>query len=602
MSRIVNNDLNSWIDQLLSRTDIIAVINRYLPLKRKGATHWGNCPFHHEKDPSFSVSADKQLYHCFGCKESGNVITFVSKLENIARWDAIKLLAKEIGLEVPQGAKSGADSEVIAKKKERLATLMRDAAKLYHKNLSLPLGKKAAEYLKKRGITADLITRFGLGVSVGWTQIIEKLEELGYSKDEQKEAGILEYKDGRAYDIYVDRLMFPIVNNYGDVVAFGGRVLDVDAKFAKYRNTSNTLLFDKSRTVYGINLLKKRKREKGLPYIIIAEGYMDVIALHKAGFDMAVASMGTALTLQQSRQLRHYSTNIYISYDGDSAGKGATLRGLDILASCGHNVRVISLPDGMDPDDVLNKFGADYYQKLIDKAPDLTTFKIATLKKEYDTNTEEGKAKFAIEAVKVVKALIDPVEQDRFFGLVSKHSGFAVDVLKKQAEIGAGLESGSSGNAVTVNKDETANKPDSGNTSSQAQKATFFVLTSLAHGQKYADISRDIYPYLTKDWQRAVFEYVRDGIKSGKTRVLSGLFSLPACEGVDDVRRLVEYDFVEGDDAKKFENCLITLEREYYTETKEELVRKYAQTKDTKHLTELSKIEQILIKYKRSIT
>jgi len=319
---------------------------------------------------------------------------------------------------------------------------------------------------------------------------------------------------------------------------------------------------------------------------------MDVIALHKAGFDMAVASMGTALTLQQARQLRHYSTNIYISYDGDSAGKGATLRGLDVLASCGHNVRVISLPDGMDPDDVLNKHGADYYQKLIDSAPDLTTFKIETVKKTYDISVAEGKSKFAIEAVKVVRALIDPVEQDRFYGLVSKYSGFSVEVLKRQAEVGEEL----TGDSFAGSGERP--QSNSGKIPTQKEKAVFFVLAALAHGQKYADISRDIFPYLTEAWQREVFGYITDGIKNGQKRGLSGLFSLPACEGVDAVRKLAEYDFVEGDDAKKFEGCLLTLEREHYIGQKEDLVRQYAETKDKKYLAELMKLEQRLIKYK----
>jgi len=602
------SDLNEWIDRLLSMTDIIAVIGRYLPLKRKGATHWGNCPFHHEKEPSFSVSADKQLYHCFGCKESGNVITFISKLENISRWDAIRLLAKDAGLELPTKLVSdGVNDEARDKKRQRLLALMRDAAKIYHQNLSLPEGKIASEYLKKRGVARDLIIKFGLGVSAGWTQIIEKLEELGYSKEEQKEAGLLAHSNKEqkqelekeekketgktefgAYDIFVDRLIFPIIDNYGDVIAFGGRVLKANAQFAKYRNTSNTILFDKSRIVYGINLLKKRKREKGLPYIIIAEGYMDVIALHKAGFDMAVASMGTALTLQQARQLRHYSTNIYISYDGDSAGKGATLRGLDVLASCGHNVRVISLPDGMDPDDVINKHGAEYYKKLIDTAPDLTTFKIDTIKKTHDIGTEEGKSKFAIEAVKVVRALIDPVEQDRFYGLISKYSGFSVEVLKRQAEVGIIEVEGYVPNAAFEKKDNEE--------FSIGDKAVFFILSALVHEQKYANTSKNFYEYLTKDWQKAVYSFAIDRIKSEPKISISGLFSLPECDGAEDIiQGIINYDFKKDDSVQTFDDCINTLERKHY----EDQYNNLRNTNDPQLIIEMTKIQQRLNKFKK---
>lgn len=315
----METDFKAWVDELLAKIDLAAVIGRYVPLKKKGGNLWGCCPFHHEKTPSFAVNESKQFYHCFGCHESGNAITFIQKMENVDRFDAIRLLASEAGMEMPSFSGTHVNEVQLREKKDRLLRLLKDAARHYYDNLSSDRARQAREYLESRGVDEHLVKKFGLGYSIDGGEMIAYLKSRGYTLPEMKDAGIAAQRGDEYYDVYYFRLMFPIINNFGEVIAFGGRTLEKNPDFAKYRNTSQTAVFDKSRAVYAINLLKQRKQRAGLEYIIMTEGYMDVIALHKAGFDMTVASMGTALTWAQARQLKNYCDRIYISYDGDTA-------------------------------------------------------------------------------------------------------------------------------------------------------------------------------------------------------------------------------------------------------------------------------------------
>ena len=388
----MDREFSDFISKVLDKTDIVSLISRYVKVDRKGNTYWACCPFHHETQPSFSISPDKQFFHCFGCKESGNAISFLMKIENIEFIDALKMLTEQAGLEMPK-PKAGTYSQRVDKKeREALYNLMRDAARHYHENLSNPRAKIFNDYLKSRQITPAMVRKFGLGASLDFNEMIEYLLSKGYTYEQINKAGIAEEKDGRKYDVFGKRLIYPIIDNMNNVVAFGGRTLEKDVHFAKYRNSTQTEIFDKSKVIYGVNLLKKRKAMSPIKYVIMVEGYMDVIALHKAGFDTAVASMGTALTTKQARQLKLYSDLVYISYDGDTAGQKATMRGLDILRETGITVKVVRLPDGLDPDDVIKREGAQGYQKLLDEAIPLTAYKIDVLRAKYDLSDPDSKA------------------------------------------------------------------------------------------------------------------------------------------------------------------------------------------------------------------
>ena len=572
------DDFREFIDELLAKTDIVSVISRYVPLKAKGNTHWGCCPFHHEKDPSFAVNSQKQFYHCFGCKESGNAITFVEKMESVDFMDAVRILAEAAHIEVPtfKGGKNRSDNR---EKKKRLCALMRDAARHYFDNLSRKEAEPAREYIAKREIPQNLVVKFGLGYSINGGEIIDYLEGKGYTKAEMKEAGLVEQRADSWYDVFYGRLMFPIIDNFGDVVAFGGRTLKPDYEFAKYRNSSQTEIFDKSRNIYGINLLKKKKQVSRVDSIIMTEGYMDVIALHKAGFDTAVASMGTALTQRQASLLKNYAPRVYISYDGDGAGQKATLRGLDILAAAGLSVRVVRLPEGLDPDDLIKTQGAAAYQKLLDEAVTLTAFKIDTLKKSYDVTDPEGKSKFAVEAVKIIKELENPVEQEEYINLVQKYTGYSKQVLMRQAEL--------------VPEQQTPistpyAEPPKSSVQSGEDRASLFVLASLAADKDYAGYENNADFLPSYGAYRTLYSAIeQDHREKGSVRTDS-MFSRLTGEEKELLSRIVGYEFVDGDGAEKYKDCIRLLKTRRTEEQIEDLTEKSktASPEETKRLTQ----------------
>ena len=573
-----------WIEQLLSRVDLVRIISRYLPLTKKGRTHWGCCPFHHEKEPSFAVNEEKQFYHCFGCKESGNAITFIQKMESVDFMDAVKILAEEAKMELPKFTRAETGG-VSREKKERLYALMREAAKHYHDNLLSARGKTARDYLDARGITGSLVTRFGFGASCDGEEIINYLLSKGYTHAEMKEAGLIDQHGDRWYDVFYGRLMIPIINNFGEVVAFGGRLINPETHIPiKYRNSTNTPIFDKSKTLYAINLLKKKKQREPIKYVIIAEGYMDVIALHKAGFDTAVASMGTALTFSQAKLIRNYSANVYISYDGDSAGQTATMRGLDILRSAGLNVKVVSLPDGLDPDDLIKQRGRDAYLELLKAADTLPAFKLNSLKKRFDLSSPDGKSAYAIEALKVIKSLENPVEQEEYLSIVHAATGYSFETLKKQADL-------TEISAADAPEAEPESSVGSESPSARRDKAELFVIASIAHGASYVDFNEDIYPYIAGETDRRIYEYALDKFKSGGRPSVSALYSMFDRREVDEI---VEYDFLEGDDAAKYAMCLNRMKIKSVSAEKTRLAKEYDETKNAKLILEIARLDGLL--------
>ena len=420
-----------WLEELKSKSNIIDVIGRYVPLTRKGRSFWGCCPFHHEKTPSFKADEDKQLFYCFGCKASGNVVSFIEKIENIDFLDAVKHLAEKAGMRLPS-LKSDEDIAAAKETRDQIYKTLKDAALYYHENLSTPAGKPAKEYLERRGVSPNSVKRFGLGASVNWDGLVKHMLSQGFTHAQLKDAGLAECKDGRWYDVFGGRLMFPVINNWLNVVGFSGRLLDAEAKMAKYRNSAQTAVFDKSKLLYGINLLRQKKQKESVPHIIIVEGQMDVISLHQAGFDTAVACLGTALTTAHARLIKNYCGKVYLCYDGDTAGQAATLRGLDVLADSGLEIRVMSLPDKLDPDDLIKTRGAEAFEECLKRAKPLLEFKLDTAKAAYNLNDASQKAKYAVDAVRIIKTLVNPVEQEEYLKIVKADTGYSMDALKKQ--------------------------------------------------------------------------------------------------------------------------------------------------------------------------
>lgn len=557
-----------FVDKVLSLTNIVDVISSYVPLKQKGNTYWGCCPFHNEKTPSFAVNEQKQFYHCFGCKESGDAIKFIMKTDNVDFMTALEKLADRAGLAMPQQfSTKGVDRE----KKQRLYELTKCAARHYHENLYTPAASAMLDYLHDRQIPDSMVTRFGLGASLSFNELPDYLAAQGYTHEEMKEAGLCEKSNGRWYDVYAKRVIFPIIDNAGNVVAFGGRAIET-TEYAKYRNTSNTALFDKSRTIYAINLLKKRKAAAPIDRIIMVEGYMDVIALHKAGFDTAVASMGTALTSGQARQLKIYCDKIYISYDGDTAGQKATMRGLDILQEAGLDVRVVKLPDGKDPDDVIKQGGASAYQALLDGAVPLTEFKIDTTLKAHDLSDPEERAKAAVAATEFIKTLENAIDQSRYIDYLSSRTGYTREVLQEQADIPT-LRATAPITAPPVTNDAAYDK------------AVDFVLASIINDQSYASFDFDLEPYFLDEFSKHVYRIARDN----SAREFAKVFD----EEIDNARisKLLEYEFVKGDGEMKFRECARTIVRESLSAEKAMLVRKYDETKDIEYLRQSKEVD-----------
>lgn len=572
-----------WIDELLSKTDLVHLVSKYVSLTRKGNSYWACCPFHHEKTPSFLISPDKQLYYCHGCHEGGNAITFVKKIENVDSGEAIRILAEDAHIEVPEfkADKKHAD---IKMKKERLSALMRDAALHYHENLKSPKALIAQKYIEQRQI-GSMVTKFGIGYSLNRNEMLDFLKSKGYTYAEMKEAGIAEQSADSYYDVFMNRLIIPIINPYGNVVAFGGRLLEKDAKFAKYRNSSQTLLFDKSKTLFALNLVKKKKQQSGIDSIIITEGYMDTISLFKAGFENVIASMGTSLTLDQAKLIKNYCSKVYISYDGDSAGQKATLRGLDILESVGLNVRVVKLPDGLDPDDIIKKFGASEYKKLLDTAVALTTFKIDTLASAYDLSDSDGKSKFAVEAIKVIKKLDNPVEQEEYLMHIHSLTGYSMNVLLKQADITVD----SPPEVVEHTKEQNVDS---------LFYAEKFVLAALINEMPFADFSEDIYQFLSNEKSMNAYRIALEKYKNGYS--LQSLFNRVDDENEPYLNELINYKFDETDDKKKFNECVILIKRRSLETQKKELSEQYQASNDFSILTKIYNIEKQLNQMKKN--
>lgn len=575
-----------WIDELISKLNIVDVVSKYVPLTKKGRTYWGCCPFHHEKEPSFAVNEDKQFYHCFGCKESGNVITFIQKIESVEFWDAVKILAKEANFTLPERAFTKKEDGIDAKKRDRLLSLMRAAGRHYYENLNKKEAEPAREYMKMRGLDGALARKFALGYSVDGTEIIDYLKSQGYTTDEIKTAGIIEAGANGLYDVFARRLIIPIVNHLGEVVAFGGRLLNPSTHIAvKYRNSSNTPIFDKSRTLFALNLVKRKKQKENINYVIIAEGYMDVMMLHKAGFDTAIASMGTALTFKQAKLIKNYSKNVYISYDGDSAGQAATLRGLDILREAGLNVKVVVLPDGLDPDDLIKQRGKEAYQKLLDEALTLTEYKLENAAKKYDLSAPDGKSGYAIEALKIIGELDSPVEQEEYVRVVIKNTGYRKETLLKQL--------GLTEQKRDEQKEEERQKQEQEQKSEKelTDKRALFVVASMIHNRDYADMKADIYPYLKDEYLKKAYEYAVNCRKTGEKCNPSAMFSLL---GEKDAFKVAGYEFLDGDNAAKYSACIVGIQADWLNAEKQRLAQEYEKSKSVDCLKEIMKIEEKL--------
>ena len=413
-----------WLDELRARADIVKIINSYVPLKKNGHRYVGLCPFHNETAPSVSVDEQKQVYHCFGCKAGGSVIQFVMEIERLSFPEAVAFLADQLHMPLPEMQHDPA-YEQRRSLKERIYLANKAAARLYHQRLWQADGAPILHYLQKRGLSDAVIRRFGIGAALGGGGIGKALMDQGFTEDELVSAGLMLRREGRAFDMFRNRAMFPIIDAYGNVLGFGGRAMG-DA-MPKYLNTSDTAAFNKRYTVFAANMLRK---SRGLERVILVEGYMDVVALSQFGVEGVAATLGTALTPEQARLLHRYAPEVHIAYDGDRAGQKAILRGLDVLEGEHVPARVLDFPGGLDPDEFIRREGLDAFQAL--KPVSGVVYRMLRQKELYDMSTEEGRTEYAKACANILKAVREPVELENHLRRLALETGFSREVLLMQ--------------------------------------------------------------------------------------------------------------------------------------------------------------------------
>ena len=405
------------LEEIKNRNDIIDVVSQYVILKRRGRNYFGLCPFHNEKSPSFSVSPDKQIFHCFGCNVGGDVFHFIMKIENISFFESVKLLANRAGIELPTEAMSP-EEEKREKLKENVYKLNKDAAIFYHELLYKPESKAAQNYVKKRQLGNNTLKSFLIGYAGNNNELLKYLKEKGYDTQTMLTSNLIgKSQDGRLYDKFRNRLMIPILDVKGKVIAFGGRVLD-DSK-PKYINSPESLVYSKGRNLFGLNVAVKNVHGR-LDKLLIVEGYMDAISLYQRGITNVVASLGTALTDNQGQLLRRYCDQVILGYDADGAGQTAIMRGIGIMQSMGVDIRVLQISGAKDPDEFVLKYGPERFQKCMDNAISVVEYQVKNLKKSLDLNNTSDKIKFMNEIANILSKVDNSMEREVYVDKISR--------------------------------------------------------------------------------------------------------------------------------------------------------------------------------------
>ncbi|MGN0485223.1 MAG: DNA primase [Lachnospiraceae bacterium] len=414
------------IEEIRQRNDIVDVVGSYVHLQKKGSTYFGLCPFHNEKTPSFSVSPGKQMYYCFGCGAGGNVYTFLQEYENYTFPEAVEYLADRAGIELPKQEMSKEDRER-QDKRTRILEINKEAGKYYYSLLRSPRGKQAMEYFTNRQLSKETMQKFGLGYSDKYSDdLYQYLRKKGYSDEILKESGLITIDEVRGgHDKFWNRAMFPIMDIHSKIIGFGGRVMG-DGE-PKYLNSPETIVFDKSRNLYGLHIARSSKR----PYMLLCEGYMDVIALHQAGFDNAVASLGTSFTTGHAALLKRYTDEVYLTFDSDGAGIKAALRAIPILKEVGIKTKVITMTPHKDPDEFIKSEGADAYQQRIDQAQNSFFFEIRILQEQYDMKDPEGKTDFFKAVAEKLAGFTEKLERTNYIEAVAAKYQIRFDLLNE---------------------------------------------------------------------------------------------------------------------------------------------------------------------------
>ena len=575
---------DGFVAELKSRCSFTQIASKYMELTKKGRTYWARCPFHYEKTPSFSIDDYEGFYHCFGCGESGDLITFVKKMEGLSFMEAIEFLAKEVGMDVEYD--SNYDKESIAEKnrqKKQVLKALYDTKEFYKQQIYEKTAIKAQRYLKDRKITKSSLENFEIGYSPNFKQLITHLQGLGYDNQTLLDAGVISESKGKLFDAVAERLIFPIYNTYGEVIGFSGRILDNDLDLAKYKNTRQTIVFDKSRAIFGLKQVMDAKRTQHFNSLILAEGQVDVISLHQFGFQNAVATQGTALTEQHAQILKKVTDNIYVCYDGDNAGQKAAFRALEILENARMKIKVINIPNGQDPDEFLKINGKEAFQTLIDNAEEVMDFKLRILAKNADMASNQSRSEFLKKAIDLIKNLPTLAEADVYVNSIAKFANVANNVVRESLN-----------NAMSTLTKKKETKVDltqlTQNFKDAYQKADKIILASIIHKKPYVNNDFSL-SFVNTNYQR-LLAFILFKKENNEEFRIADVYDHFDLEEDKDIAELINYQFSTNEDKDKQEyinslnvNRMRSLELEI-----KDLETLY------KNATDLSKRTELLVK------
>ena len=551
----------SFLQELKFKTDIEDVISDYVSLKKRGSTSVGLCPFHNEKTPSFTVYNDTQSFYCFGCGAGGDAVTFIKKIENLDYIDAVKLLAQRAGIQMPEDV-SYDDS--LSKKRRRILEINRETAKFYYSYLMSSQGKAGLEYYLKRGLSLNTIKRFGLGYAPdAWDELLKHLKSKGYKPGEMVDAGVVKIgKNNRYYDIFRNRVMTPIIDVRGNVIAFGGRVLD-DSK-PKYINTADTLVYKKTNELFALNLAKDHCSDS----LILCEGYMDVIAMHQAGFLNAVAGCGTALTAEQVRLISRYTREVVLAYDADEAGQKALKKAAQMFKQTDVKIKIPALTGGKDPDEIIRTLGRDKFKGMLEGASNEIEFQLLKLRDTNNLTTTQGKIDFLNSAVRIL-AETTPIERDIYLTRLSNELSVDKSSIKLQLEDyirkSSRRRQKSADNAIVNNSIRENNRASSENNAAIRQlKAERRIIELLL---MYPDCRRLCGDFdsgkFSSSFIKRVFEVIISRIDAGLGIDIADFGQFLTSDEIGRLAGIIAKSCKSGDAKQEFSDCLETVNSEY---------------------------------------
>ncbi len=568
-------------EEVRSSNDIVDVISQYVTLKKSGRNYFGLCPFHSEKSPSFSVSPDRQYFHCFGCHKGGDVFTFVSEIERVSFREALEILAEKSGISLP--TENNPEYSKIQYRKNQMYKINNATAVFYHERLYKPLAKIAQDYVKKRKLDNKTLKAFKIGYSGEYNELYKHLKSSGFKDEDILATGLVNKNDkGEFIDRYRKRLMFPIMDVSSKVIAFGGRKLEENDKVAKYINSNENLVYSKKKNLFALNLAKQTNSKR----IILVEGYMDAISLYQRGFDNVVASLGTALTEEQARLLRKYCEQVIISYDSDGAGQEAILRGLTILEKQGCDARVLQMEGAKDPDEYVIKYGSAKFNLLVDSAISLVDFKIKMIKTKFNLENSKDKIRFLKEITKVLAEVENEIEREIYIENISKQYNISKEAI--YAEVNKKVIKVRDGNENSGVKRIT-NKKDENNTTSIKKENMIIYLLINYFQESFEPIVTNIkLEDFRLDANRTIYQKILESPAEESEKILQMISNIEDQEIQSHVSEILVTDYEITSVSKCIEELISYYEREHLIEKRNVILKEIEKETDKKRYEELA--------------